>query len=214
MIYAIVPAMTFPDKKYPSAGAFTKAYFDTLSTAAASVDGGKVAEAARVMSDAYERRATVFSCGNGGSAAISNHLHCDHMKGCQTDTHLKPRVVSLSSTIETITAIANDYSYDDIFQYQLQSMADVGDVLVTVSSSGNSENIVRACTWAKENRVHVISMTGFDGGRSAKLADINLHVESDNYGIIEDMHQSLMHVLAQYIRLEHMDDDVISDRAF
>ncbi len=206
--------MTFPDQKFSGAGAFTEAYFRHLAEAAASVDGSKMAEAARIMGDAYERRATVYSCGNGGSAAISNHLHCDHMKGCQTDTDLRPRVVSLSSTIETITAIANDISYDDIFLYQLRTMADAGDVLITVSSSGNSENIVRACAWAKENGVHIISMTGFDGGRSAGFADVNLHVSGDNYGVIEDVHQSLMHVLAQYIRLERMDADVISAQKF
>lgn len=206
--------MTFPDQKYPSATSFTETYFEQLSIAAASVDGAKVDKAARILSAAYARRATVFSCGNGGSAAISNHLHCDHMKGCQTDTALKPRVVSLSATIETITAIANDISYDDVFVYQLQSMAEAGDVLITISSSGNSENIVRTCQWAKDNGVHVISLTGFDGGRSAELADINLHVNGDNYGVIEDVHQSLMHILAQYVRLEHMDESVITERKF
>ena len=206
--------MTFPDQTFDRAGTFTKAYFEQLGQAAASVDGDRVAKAARIMADAYARRATVFSCGNGGSAAISNHLHCDHMKGCQTDTALRPRVVSLSATIETITAIANDISYDDIFVYQLRTMAERGDVLVSVSSSGNSENIVRACAWAAENGVQVIALTGFDGGRSATLADVNLHVDGDNYGIIEDVPQSLMHILAQYIRLQHMDSAVIADRKF
>jgi len=206
--------MTFPDQKFNDAATFTDAYFTQLSAAAASVDGARIADAARIMADAYSRRATVYACGNGGSAAIANHLHCDHMKGCQTDTPLRPRVVSLSSTIETITAIANDISYDDIFVYQLQTMADAGDVLVTVSSSGNSENVVRACRWAKENGIQVISMSGFDGGRSQQLADVNLHVKGDNYGIVEDVHQSLMHILAQYIRLELMDESLIRDRKF
>jgi len=206
--------MTFPDQTFSTAGAFTEAYFHHLGKAAASVDGEKVAHAAQMMGEAYERRATVFACGNGGSAAISNHLHCDHMKGCQTDTDLRPRVVSLSSTIETITAIANDISYDDVFVYQLRTMADAGDVLITVSSSGDSENVVHACEWAKRNGVHVISLTGFAGGRTAKLADINLHVTGDNYGVIEDVHQSLMHILAQYIRLERMDGNLIAERKF
>jgi len=213
-VWAIVRAMTFPDQKFSTAGNFAEAYFHHLAEAAASVDGERIAEAARIMGEAYERRATVFSCGNGGSAAISNHLHCDHMKGCQTDTELRPRVVSLSSTIETITAIANDISYDDIFAYQLRSMADTGDVLITVSSSGDSENIVRACHWAKKNGIHIISMTGFEGGRSAELADVNLHVNGDNYGVIEDVHQSLMHILAQFIRLERMDRNLIAQRKF
>lgn len=206
--------MTFPDQKFLNASAFTKAYFDQVAKAAASLDESRMDMATELLATAYENRKTIFSCGNGGSAAISNHLHCDHLKGVQTDTNLKPRVVSLSAHTETITAIANDISYDDIFYYQLQSMADPGDVLITVSSSGNSENIVKAAGWAKDNGMIVISMTGFDGGRSAELADVNLHVSADNYGVIEDVHQSLMHILAQYVRMIHMEDELIEERRF
>lgn len=206
--------MTFPDQKFLNASAFTKAYFNQLSQAAASLDETRMDMATELLATAYENRKTVFACGNGGSAAISNHLHCDHLKGVQTDTKLKPKVISLSSTIETITAIANDISYDDVFLYQLRTQAEAGDVLITVSSSGNSENIVKAAQWAKENGMVVISMTGFDGGRSAEIADVNLHVSSDNYGVIEDVHQSLMHILAQYVRMIHMDDELIEERKF
>jgi phosphoheptose isomerase len=117
---------------------------------------------------------------------------------------LRPRVVSLASHLELITAIANDISYDEIFAYQLKTMAAPGDVLMTISSSGNSENVVRAIDWARENGVGTIAMTGFAGGRSAKLADINLHVAAENYGIVEDIHQSMMHALAQYLRQSAM----------
>jgi phosphoheptose isomerase len=113
-----------------------------------------------------------------------------------------------------ITAIGNDISYDEIFVYQLRSLARPGDALVTISSSGNSENIVRAAAWAKGNGIPVISMTGFSGGRSASLADVNLHVMGDNYGVIEDVHQSLMHILAQYLRQAHMDEHLIGSRSF
>lgn len=206
--------MTFPDQKFLNASAFTKAYFDQVTKAAASLDDGRMDMATELLATAYENRKTIFSCGNGGSAAISNHLHCDHLKGVQTDTKLTPRVVSLSANIETITAIANDISYDDIFLYQLRTMAEAGDVLITVSSSGDSENVVKAAEWARDNGLIVISMTGFQGGRTAELADVNLHVSADNYGVIEDVHQSLMHILAQYVRMIHMDDDLIEDRKF
>lgn len=206
--------MTFPDKKYETAGAFSSAYFEGLNNAARSVDLDRLDQAVKILTAAYIARKTVFSCGNGGSAAISNHLHCDHLKGVQTDTPIKPRVISLSSTIETITAIANDFSYDDVFLYQLQTMADSGDVLITISSSGDSENVVKAAEWARENGLHVIALTGFSGGRTASLADVNLHVDGDNYGIIEDVHQSLMHILAQYIRMMHMPEDLLDQRKF
>jgi D-sedoheptulose 7-phosphate isomerase len=206
--------MTFPDAKYPDIAAYWLDYTRHLSAAAGSVRAERLAAAAQVLDKAYRSGASVYVCGNGGSAAISNHLVCDHLKGTQTDTNLQPRVVSLSSTIETITAIANDIGYDDIFVYQLRTLARPGDTLITVSSSGDSENIVRAAQWAKDNGVAVIAMTGFDGGRSAALSDVNLHVTGDNYGVIEDIHQSLMHVLSQYLRQAAMPEDLLRSRKF
>ncbi len=206
--------MTFPDKAFENIHAFANAYFDQLAIASQSVDDTALNQAALMLGNAYDRRAAVYVCGNGGSASIANHLICDHLKGVQTDTNTRPRVMSLSSNIEILTAIANDVSYEDVFTFQLSTMADAGDVLITISSSGDSENIVRAAQWAKSNKCLVIAMTGFDGGRSSKLAHINLHVESDNYGVIEDTHQSLMHILAQFIRLDRMENSLIPERRF
>jgi len=206
--------MTFPDEKFTAIGDYAGAYFERLKAAAQSVDANKLEAACALLSGVYENGGVLYVCGNGGSASISNHLACDHLKGAQTDTNLKPRVVSLASNMEMITAIANDISYDDIFVYQLKTLADKGDVLLSVSSSGDSENVVRAVTWAKDNGVKVISFTGFDGGRTAALADVNLHVDGDNYGVVEDLHQSLMHILAQFIRLARMDEGIIKDRKF
>jgi len=206
--------MTFPDEKFADAGSYTGAYFAQVNAAAASLDMDKVAQAAQILTKIYASGGMVYACGNGGSAAISNHLVCDHCKLVQTDTNLTPRVVSLSATVEMITAIANDISYDEVFVYQLRTMAKPGDALITISSSGDSENIVRAALWAKENGLPVISMTGFSGGRSAGIADANLHVTADNYGVIEDVHQSLMHILAQYVRQAHMGEEVIRQRKF
>ena len=206
--------MTFPDKKFAAAESYAGAYFAQINIAASSVNREKIERAAHVLAKTYSSDGTVYACGNGGSAAISNHLVCDHCKLVQTDTNLTPRIVSLSTTVEMITAIANDISYDEVFVYQLRSMAKPGDALITISSSGNSENIVRAAFWAKTNGIPVISMTGFSGGRSAEIADVNLHVNADNYGVIEDIHQSLMHILAQYIRQAHMAEDIVSQRKF
>jgi D-sedoheptulose 7-phosphate isomerase len=206
--------MTFPDSKFSDAGLYVDAYFAQIKAAAATVDRKRLEQAAGILTKVYTAGGMVYSCGNGGSAAIANHLVCDHCKLVQTDTDLTPRVVSLSTTVEMITAIANDISYDEVFVYQLRTMAKPGDALITISSSGDSENIVRAATWAKDNGLPVISMTGFSGGRSAKIADANLHVTADNYGVIEDVHQSLMHILAQYVRQAHMDEAVIRQRKF
>jgi len=206
--------MTFPDDRFSDAGAYADAYFAAVRRAAELIDREAVKAAAGLLARAYEVRAQVFVCGNGGSAAISNHLVCDHLKGVQTDTGLRPRVLSLANNMETITAVANDISYDEIFIYQLRTLADAGDVLVSISSSGDSENVVRACQWARDNGLKVIAMTGFDGGRVRKLADVSLHVEGDNYGVIEDTHQALMHILAQFLRLERMPVDLVRARRF
>jgi len=206
--------MTFPDKKYDGIGAFFDAYMTMYQHAAKSVDQQQMAMAADLLTNCYQRSGTLFSCGNGGSAAISNHLVCDHLKGCRTDTDFRPRVVSLSSNIETITAVGNDIGFEDIFRYQLSSLATSGDVLITISSSGDSENIVRTVDWALQNDLQVIAMTGFDGGRTANMATVNLHVNAHNYGIVEDAHQSLMHILAQYIRLQKMDASLVPKRKF
>ena len=107
--------MTFPDQNFDNISAFSLAYFDQMSRAAASIDDTKLNEAAGILGFAFDQRASVYVCGNGGSAAISNHFICDHLKGVQTDTNVLPRIISLVSNIETITAVANDISYDDVF---------------------------------------------------------------------------------------------------
>jgi phosphoheptose isomerase len=149
----------------------------------------------------------VYACGNGGSAAIANHLHCDFTKGVATDTPYRPRIISLSANIETITAIGNDISYADIFAYQLKQAGRAGDLLVTVSSSGDSENIVRAIETAKGQGMRTVALTGFSGGRSRAMADVSIHAPAGNYGVVEDLHQSIMHVLAQFIRQAAMPAD-------
>jgi len=202
--------MTFPDHPFSDAGSFADAYFERLATAAASVDRAALTKAAAILEAAYRGGATVYVCGNGGSAAIANTFVCDHSKLVQTDTPLTARVVSLSANVPMMTAIANDAAYDDVFVYQLQTFGRPGDVLVTVSASGDSENVVRAAAWARDNGLHVIALTGFAGGRTGGLAEVHLHVDGDNYGVIEDTHQSLMHILAQFIRQAHMPEDLVA----
>lgn len=202
----------FPDKNYADAGAYADDYFALLAAAAATVDRAALAAAGELLTQRIKAGALIFSCGNGGSAAIANHLTCDHMKGIRSDTGLRPKVHSFSATVELITAITNDIGAEEMFSFQLSSMASAGDVLVAISSSGNSPNIVRVLTEAKERGVTTIAMTGFDGGGARALADINLHVRADNYGLVEDVHQSLMHILAQHLRHAHLTDSATLGR--
>jgi D-sedoheptulose 7-phosphate isomerase len=206
--------MTFPDTRFSAVAAYFDAYAEQVARALASISRDALAAAERLLGEAMAMDAHVYACGNGGSAAISNHLVCDHAKGLQADTTLKPRVHSLSATVEMITAIANDIDYAEVFAYQLKTFGRPGDVLITISSSGDSENVVRAIEWARANGLRTIALTGFSGGRTARLAEIDLHVAADNYGVVEDVHQTVMHVLAQYIRLARMPAELIPHRKF
>jgi phosphoheptose isomerase len=199
----------FPDEPFGDAGVYADAYFDRLAAAAGTVDRGQLAEAGKLLAGHAARGAMIFSCGNGGSAAIANHLVCDCMKGVRADSFLRPKVSSLSATVELITAIVNDIGSDEMFSYQLESMASAGDVLIAISSSGASPNIVKAIRTAKALGLTTIAMTGFQGGDALKEADLKLHVEAENYGVVEDVHQSLMHILAQYLRHSHLRDPSI-----
>jgi len=204
----------FPAAPYPTASAYCDGYLLELARAAASVDPEAFNRAAEVLLEAYLRGNTVFSCGNGGSAAIANHLQCDHLKGVRSGTDLAPRVVSLSSNLELLSAIANDISYDEVFRFQLESQLRPGDVVVAISSSGRSANVVRAVEWANAHGGHTLALTGFDGGEAAKLAQVVLHVDCHNYGVVEDLHQALMHALAQYVRQSRMTPEAFASAKF
>ena len=211
---ADVDMVKFPVTPYISAASYFDGYAEEMARAAKTIEAGELDRAAGILVEAYARGARMFSCGNGGSAAIANHMQCDHVKNVRTATDLIPRVLSLSTNVELLTAIANDMGYEDVFVYQLQSQSAPGDVLITVSSSGRSPNIVQALTWARDHGLRTISITGFGGGTARTLAEVSIHVDCTNYGIVEDLHQSIMHALAQYIRQSRMTGDAISASVF
>jgi phosphoheptose isomerase len=208
------PLTGFPVVPHQSMGDFFDAYAAESAKGARSVDQDALEAAAAILIAAYTRGSRVFCCGNGGSAAIANHLLCDHIKGIRTGTDLAPRVVSLSASVELLTAISNDIAFADVFAYQLQAQASRGDVLIAISSSGRSPNIIRALTWAGSHGMATIALTGFDGGEAREVADVSVHVDVANYGIIEDLHHTIMHVLAQYIRQSRMTPDAIMTSVF
>lgn len=204
----------FPSERPSGIDDFKTRYFAELQKAVAAVPPEALERAARMMRATLVNDRQLFLAGNGGSAAIANHLVADYAKNLRADTDWKPRVRSLSGSHELITAIGNDLSYADVFAYQLQGFGRPGDVLVTVSSSGDSENIVRVIEMAKAIGIGTIALTGFAGGRSSKLADVNLHVDSQNYGVVEDLHQALLHLLGQWLRMGEMPDALIAERKF
>jgi D-sedoheptulose 7-phosphate isomerase len=209
-----MPQMKFPTGPIASAAAFLREYQAASDRARESVDATAFAAACDLLAEAYRQDRMVFVCGNGGSTAIANHMVCDHGKLVASGTPLKPRVISLGHATEMITAVANDIGYDAIFAYQLGLLARKDDVLVIISGSGASPNVVKAMETAAAIGMRTLAMTAFDGGSCRRMADISLHVEIDNYGIAEDIHQSLMQMIAQYIRLQHMDPQDIPGTRF
>jgi histidinol-phosphate phosphatase family protein len=208
------PTPAFPAHPYDDAGVFGTAYSAELHSALRTIDPSRLHAAAALLNDGHDRDATIFACGNGGSASIANHLQCDHVKCVGQGTDLRTRVFSLSTNVELFSAIANDNGYEHVFEHQLASIARPGDLLIAVSSSGRSPNIVRALEWASAHGMETIALTGFTGGRSRELADVSIHVESCNYGIVEDAHQACMHLLAQYVRQSRMTAEAVAASTF
>ncbi|MDQ0377649.1 HAD-IIIA family hydrolase [Amycolatopsis thermophila] len=204
----------FPAARFHRADSYGGAYVNELSRAFATVDLEQVSRAAKMLGDAHDRDAALFACGNGGSASIANHLQCDHVKGVRNSTGITARVQSLSTNVELFSAIANDLGYEHVFEYQLQSQARPGDVLIAISSSGRSPNIVRALDWAAAHGMHTIALTGFEGGPARRRAHVSIHVDSANYGVVEDAHQACMHLLAQYVRQSRMTPDAVASQTF
>ena len=180
--------------------AFVADYYDRFARAAGQVDAAALARVLGVLDEVAEAGGTLWIAGNGGSAGIADHAVCDISKGAYTEGHPPFRAVSLAANGPLLTALGNDLSYDDIYSEPLKFYLRDTDALLVVSSSGNSENVVRALRAAKEKGVPTIAFTGFKGGRLAEEADIPVHLPVDNYGIVEDIHMSFIHVLTQWMK--------------
>lgn len=144
---------------------------------------------------AYEGGKQVMICGNGGSASTASHLACDLQKGIGCLTDRKFRVIALTDALPIITAWANDSEYSNIFAEQVSTWADPGDVLIAISGSGNSPNVLKAVEAAKARGVKTIGLSGIGGGKLAKMADISLVVASNNMQQVEDVHVVLAHLI-------------------
>ncbi len=203
--------MKFPNKKYKNVEDFFKDYFTSLNSSLSSINYINLKKIIKLLNKIYtEEKNKLFVCGNGGSAALSEHFACDHQKILFETRKFKPFIVSLVSNFALGTAISNDVNYNSVFTEQLKQIARKKDVLLVISSSGNSQNIIQALKWANKNEMTTISFTGFDGGIAKKISKINLHINSSNYGIVEANHQSLMNIISQYLKLNAVDENKIN----
>lgn len=153
---------------------------------------------AEVLISAYENEKQVFIMGNGGSASTASHFACDINKGCCFDREKKFKVICLNDNIPTMLAYANDLSYDKVFVEQLRNFLQPGDVVIGISGSGNSENVLQAVLYAKEKSARTIGLTGFDGGKLARIVDLPFVAAINDMQKVEDMHMVVVHMLMQH----------------
>ena len=192
--------INFPTKKISDSYEYYKNYVSIKNKLLNKINKNELKNIIEEILNAVKRQKNIFSCGNGGSASTAEHLSCDFSKGSCTDTNLNIKVFSLNSNVSLMTAIANDISYDDIFSYQLARFGKPNDILLLFSVSGSSKNILKCAKEAKRKKIKIISFTGFNGGKIKKLSKYNANFATNNFGIVEDCHLSIMHFISQYIR--------------
>lgn len=179
---------------------FSLAYLNYLSEILSNIDTTEIESFINLLIDAREKDQTIFFIGNGGSASTASHFSNDLSYGVKT--HGLPfKSVSLCDNSSVVTALSNDYGYDDVFVRQLKSQARAGDVVIGISASGNSSNIINAFEYAKDNRIKCIAITAFDGGKMKLIADTGIHIptEQKEYGPAEDVHLIIDHLTTSYL---------------
>lgn len=182
------------------AAAFADAYIDYLQSVLKNISTVEIARFIETLLDARRRGAAVFFVGNGGSAATASHFANDLAYG--TNEYGQPfRVFSLTDNVPVLTALGNDYGYEEIFVRQLRVMGSPGDIVVGISASGNSPNLIKVFEYARSAGIKTVALTAFDGGKMRLMADEGIHVptEPKEYGPAEDAHMVLDHLVGAYL---------------
>jgi phosphoheptose isomerase len=179
---------------------FLASYYERFAEALLQFDKSPLNDVLHVFDEVSATGGTVWVAGNGGSAAISDHTVCDCSKGTHVEGQPPFRTMSLTANVAMLTALGNDISFDDVFSEQLKYYLNPEDAVLLVSSSGNSGNVVKACEYANAKGVPTVAFVGFKGGKLKAAAKHCIHIEVENYGIVEDTHQSLIHALTQYMK--------------
>ena len=174
-------------------------YLDGVGDALKSLDIDSVAEAYMAIAEAYRRDSAVFIMGNGGSGSTASHAAYDFNIAISGKLKKRFQFVSLCDNVTTLLALSNDYGYENVFYMQIKDVLKKGDMVLCISGSGNSENVVKVAEYARSVGCKVISFTGFDGGRLKKLADYPVHVELHDMKRAEDCHVVLLHAMARYM---------------
>lgn len=164
---------------------------DTLK----ALDVNEINAALNLLLETFENGNTVFVFGNGGSSATASHFQNDFNKGVSEHTEKKFNFLCLNDNVATVMAVANDIGFDEVFRFQLIGHMRPGDVVLAISGSGNSRNVINAVEYAKEQGAKVIGLTGFGGGKLKELSDVSLHVPVNSMQITEDIHMVFDHLM-------------------
>lgn len=177
---------------------YAEQYRSELLKAIDSIDFQNVERAIGWLKEARDEGKQIFVCGNGGSASTASHFATDMVKGASFNKPKRFRILALTDSLSTISAYANDVSYEAVFVAQLKNFAQPGDVVIGISGSGNSPNVLRAIEYARFIDCRTIALTGRDGGKLGPLAELNIHVSSPHMGRIEDGHMIVCHILCYF----------------
>jgi D-sedoheptulose 7-phosphate isomerase len=179
---------------------FIQEYISTLQFTMDQLPRQSIADVIDALQNARKRSSQVFILGNGGSASTASHFACDLAKNTRQDGLPHFRVIGLTDNMAMFSALANDEGYENVFSEQLASLVRPADIVIGISASGNSENVIRAAKMAHRHNATVIGFTGFDGGRLGQLADIHIHVNSNVIEHVEDIHLMLEHLIVKSIK--------------
>lgn len=172
-----------------------EAYLQREIEAIKSVDLEQINVVMNVLEQARLEGKNIYICGNGGSAATASHFCCDFNKGVSEHQDKKYNFECLSDNVPTMMAVANDIGYEEVFRFPLRNKMTKGDILIGVSGSGNSKNVVNAMEYAKEIGGITIAIVGYDGGKMKSMADFNIHVNINDMQISEDIHMIIDHLI-------------------
>lgn len=175
-------------------------YLDRLISTLEGLPMDAVETLSEMLYRAYSDGKQVFILGNGGSASTASHMAADLGKNTIGPNMRRFRIMSLNDNIPLLTALSNDLGYENVFAEQLQNLIQPGDVLIAISGSGKSPNVLRAMEYARSQSAEVAALLGFDGGAASELADVTVLVDSSDYGVVEDAHLIINHILVEYFR--------------
>ena len=159
------------------------------------LDAEQINAALNLLDETRQKKGRIYICGNGGSAATASHFQNDFNKGVSEYIDVPFRFHCLNDNVATLMAIANDIGYEEVFRFQLRNNLEENDVLVAISGSGNSHNVIHAVEYAKEHGCKIIGLTGFSGGKLRELSDISLHAPVNSMQVTEDIHMIFDHLM-------------------